>query len=337
MPQPAGGGQDNLPNRSGAKAFCFTYNNPTLPPQGIEALFGRKEYSYLVFQEEVGEQGTRHYQGYVEFRRRVRYTYFQRYLPQGETIWFATRRGTPEQASEYCKKPESRAAGPLAGPYEYGELSRPRQGRRTDLLAFRDAIIGGSTQLELIQEHTGAFARYGRFYDRLSALRQPVREQPPKVVLLHGATGTGKSRHVWDKHGASGQLYVIPIDSSGFWLDGYDRHSIALLDDFGGRSSKITLPALLRLLDRYPARAPIKGGFCWWCPKKIYITTNVHPAQWYDYTHRQEHYDALFRRFTKIKANMVTLPDEQIDTFKNQPQHGPPVEFAGAARNPHRA
>jgi len=36
---------------------------------------------------------------------------------------------------------------------------------------------------------------------------------------------------------------------------------------------------LLRILDRYAVRAPIKGGFTWWNPKHIFITCPRLPCE----------------------------------------------------------
>lgn len=70
------------------------------------------------------------------------------------------------------------------------------------------------------------------------------------------------------------------------WYDGYYGQPVALIDEFAGKASRIALAQLLRILDRYPIRVPFKGGFIPFIPKKIYITSNVHPSQWYDYTSR---------------------------------------------------
>jgi len=313
----------------GSKYFVFTWNNPSLTPEEVQTFFARHNPTYLAFQKEIGEQGTPHYQGYIELPKQTRFNQLHQGVPDGETIWFAQRRGTAQQASDYATKADSRAASADAGPHVFGELSRSARGKRTDLLEFRDAILSGSTARTLVQEYPKEFARYGRFYDRLSALCEPALlpgDRPVQVILLHGDTGVGKSRHVYDKHWRSGELYVIPVDNSGFWVDGYDGHAYALLDDFAGAASKLTLAALLRILDRYPTRVPVKGGFVWWKPRKIYITTNVHPKLWYDYSSREEQYNALFRRFSKVKSDNITLEGTALRVFKNR--EAPPPVFS---------
>jgi hypothetical protein len=38
---------------------------------------------------------------------------------------------------------------------------------------------------------------------------------------------------------------------------------------------------MLKLLDRYPFRVPVKGGYVQWVPKIIYLTSNLDPTTWY--------------------------------------------------------
>lgn len=68
-------------------------------------------------------------------------------------------------------------------------------------------------------------------------------------------------------------------------------------DDFGGSEFKLTY--LLKLMDRYPMRVPVKGSFVNWVPKKIYITSNYSPKEWFPNA-KDEHVKALFRRFKKV-------------------------------------
>lgn len=64
--------------------------------------------------------------------------------------------------------------------------------------------------------------------------------------------------------------------------------------------SKTSLTYLLQMLDRYPMTLEVKGSYAALVAKKIIVTTNIHPALWYDYSRREEQYKALQRRFTKI-------------------------------------
>lgn len=112
------------------------------------------------------------------------------------------------------------------------------------------------------------------------------------VIVYWGPTGAGKTRAVYDNLPSPESIYVHP---GGPWFDGYDSQPIVLFDDFGGSEFKLTY--LLKLLDRYPMRVPVKGGFVSWCPQEIYITSNHAPVSWFPNA-KEEHVRALMRRIT---------------------------------------
>lgn len=84
------------------KYICFTHNNYA----DSDLLYYRQlveegRASYLVFGLEVGSSGTRHVQGYAELPNRLRLTGLRELLPG---CHIESRRGTAQQASDYCKK-----------------------------------------------------------------------------------------------------------------------------------------------------------------------------------------------------------------------------------------
>jgi len=161
-------------------------------------------------------------------------------------------------------------------------------------LELHASLKSGVTMSQLSDEHVGSFLRYGRNIREYRLVHAPVRQWVVDVRVLWGATGTGKTRTVYDSH----EIADIYCHGGGPWFDGYDQHSICLFDDFGG--SCFPLPYLLKLLDRYPFRVPIKGGFVAWVPKIIYITSNMDPDTWYAGA-LPEHQRALRRRFTTVQ------------------------------------
>lgn len=278
------------------RTWCFTLNNPNRTPEEVFASLDTDgKLRYAIMQRERGAAGTEHYQGYCEFTAPLRFARVQ-------TLIFGAhiepRRGTRDQARDYCRKEESR----VAGPWEFGEFGEERPGARTDLVALRESVKSGEVKdrRDLMERYPGEFARYPKFCSALFDVYLPARDIPPEVHLLYGPTGCGKTRLVRE---------TTPPDSTWWsgiggsqWFDSYDSQTDAVFDDFAGKMSGYALTDLLRLLDRYPLRVPIKGGFVNWLPRRIWITTNIHPREWYDYTSREEHYDALCRRFTYVSC-----------------------------------
>ncbi len=275
---------------------CWTLNDP----EGLIEF--ADEMQYLVYQEEIGESGTYHFQGYCEFKTRVRMNRAKELLG-GDTVHLEPRRGSAEQAIAYCKKNESRIAH--AEPYEFGEPKQ--QGKRMDLEAFKDAVFEGKRKRDLLDEHVAIVARYPKFYEQLTMMNRPTRIIDLRVTLHIGDTGLGKTRSVMDAHGQDSELFIAPLNNGTMWYDTYDGHRKVLLDDFAGASSHISLCSLLRLLDRYPVLVPTKGSHTWWLPDEVFVTTNLLPKHWYKWENRGEQYKALARRFHKVVLYFVPL------------------------------
>ncbi len=268
----------------------FTWNNPTGLIEWNEA-----EMQYLVYQEEIGESGTYHFQGYCEFKKRVRMLKAKELLG-GLVVHLEPRMGTQAEAIRYCKKDDTRVAH--TEPIEEGEPHH--QGKRMDLEGFKDAVMAGERKRDLLDDHFVIIARYPKFYDQLILLNRPVRTTDLVVTLHIGDTGLGKTRAVMDEFGADPSFYVAPLSNQTMWLDGYDGHATVLIDDFCGAASHVSLCFMLRLLDRYPVSVPTKGGHTWWLPNAVHVTTNLLPRSWYTWKDRGEQYKALARRFHKV-------------------------------------
>ncbi len=275
--------------------FCFTLNNPTLTPEALlKELDEDPRVRYCVFQEEKGEDETRgqntvHYQGYVELKNAQRFAAMHLLIPRAH---WEKRRGTRDQARDYCMKEETRQAGP----WECGEF-KSQQGTRTDLL---DAIATAQETwsiADVAEQHPETFVKYNRGLSDYIFHVRPARSiaNPPSVHLYFGPTGTGKTKKAYE---ADANLYSK--DPSSMWFDGYHGQNTLLLDDYSGAASKMSLNTMLQLLDRYPVQVPIKGGYAKMTARHIVITTNLHPSVWFNYSRREEQYKALQRRFTQI-------------------------------------
>lgn len=199
---------------SQSKYWCFTINNPT---EEDVTQCGLVDCSYIIYGDEVGEGGTPHLQGYIEFPTRRRRNAVARLLPRA---FLASRRGSAEQAAEYCRK-----EGKFT---ERGEISQSEQGKRTDLDEVADMIKGGSSLQEIAQEYPKAFMRYGsgikRTWDMLH-----VKESIPfygpwwwrcdaeiQSLILWGPSNIGKTQ--WAKFLLPRALIVRHMDD----LTGYD-------------------------------------------------------------------------------------------------------------------
>lgn len=275
-----------------ARHVCFTINNPTLSGSDFLAVLSADDLvKYAIFQLEEGESHTPHFQGYLEYKRPQRFSYFHRHFDARAHL--ESRRGSRLQAKEYCTK-ELR----LEGPWEHGEFGNS-QGNRSDLDQLALLCKQGSLRT-IAEEMPVALLRYPRGIQLLLSLHQPRRPPGPiDVILLYGATNVGKTRYCIEHAGPFGPDHYRKAPDTK-WFDGYLDQRTVTFDDFGGASSKMSLFYLLQLLDRYDISVEVKGAYVPLLATTLYVTSNYHPNTWYDYSERAESYAALKRRFTRV-------------------------------------
>ena len=219
-----------------SRAWCFTLNNPIrdepIPDVEDPTKWGAQ---YLVYQLEEGESGTRHYQGYLYFPSNRRLAALKRLCPRGH---FEPRRGTHDQARDYCRKDEGR----LDGPWESGEPPAP--GKRNDLMFLLQDVKGGMSERDIAEKYGATWARNHNAIDKYRRLVTNGRDWKTQVTVLYGASGTGKSRWAYQQHPGA-----YPFRGGDYWC-GYDCHDHVVIDDFVSGTLRYGLA--LHLFDRYP-------------------------------------------------------------------------------------
>lgn len=303
--------------------WCWTLNNPRgddvlLIDNLVETSNG--DVVYVIYgMEEAPVTKTPHLQGYIEMKRSVRLSAMKKLM--GDRVHLEPRRGQQDEAIEYCKKD-----GEF---YEYGT---PKAGTgasmknlmQTRLVEMKEEIVKGSSRDELFEKDPLAYVLYSRWVEAEIARRKPEHREV-RVFLLHGEPGTNKTRFAYDKFP---NLYAIPCNTANasVWFNGYEGEDAVLLDDFSG---EMPLVQLLRLLDRYRVQVPYKGGYVWFAPHNIIITTNVHPRKWYDYGQRDSSWQALQRRIFCVLDfnNRHYNEDVEYDTGRELDREETPDEL----------
>lgn len=310
-----------------SRNWVFTLNNPDefVPEVALKDIF-----KFLIYQVEKGENGTIHQQGYICFKVSQRITKLKKLIPRAH---WEIRKGTHEQAVAYCSKAETR----VSGPHSFGDA--PAQGKRTDLDAVKETIDAGGCLMDIADNHFTSFVKYERGIKSYMTMKAPKRETKSKVYVLWGPTGTGKS--FWCESEAPNAYWYYP-QKDGKWWDGYEGQEDVIIDEFYGG---IMWSIFLRLLDRYPMNVEHKGASVNFNPKRIFITSNKHPRDWYP--GKDGLYETLERRLDcimhcprfgqRFQTNMpvpgVPLPpmEEYLAWFTELPK---PVDISDSVVSP---
>lgn len=239
---------------------------------------------YLIFGREVcPTTGRRHLQGYVQFPNARSLDGVKSLLGRElRGIHLEAARGTGSENRKYCSKEN-----------DFEEFGRcPTQGARRDLDIIKARIDDGASPKDIATDHFSAWCQYRRSFAAYRTLLHQSKLRPElRCYYLHGSTGTGKTRFVYEYARKTGRpIFRVP-DPGLRWFDGYENQEIVLFDDYRGDAP---IAHLLQLLDIYPLDVPIKGSFVPWNPTCIFVTSNVDIEDLYE---DPSSYQPLRRRF----------------------------------------
>lgn len=242
------------------------------------------ELNYIRGQLELGNStGFLHWQLLAAFKKKSRLRTVKRIF--GDECH--AEPGRSNAALEYVWKEDTRVIGTT---FELGQLPMQRN-RDKDWEAVRDHAKHG--RLDDIEADI-----YIRCYSNLKRIAmdhlQPLAIER-EVIVFWGPTGTGKSRRAWEEAG----IDAYPKDPLTKFWDGYNGHANVIIDEFRGI---INISHILRWFDRYPVNVEVKGSATTLKATKIWITSNLHPNDWYPELDQRTQ-EALLRRLTIIEIN----------------------------------
>lgn len=249
---------------------------------------------YFCYQQEIAPTtGRHHWQAYVyvdpaqslsAIRKKMAADYNRPHIEVARaSIW---------KNREYCSKSESSVPDTFR---EHGTV--PSQGERTDIKRACEEVLAGG--LANVTDDT-MIVKYHRGLEKLEAVRaskRPCLYRPPRVIWLHGPTGTGKTKAAYDHDPC-----LYHQTSTDGWFDHYFGQRTVLIDDLDPETFK--LRDLLLMLDGYKYYFKVKGCMV---PRKcdtIFITSH-HPPQYYI---PHDRWPEVRRRITEIRDTTLQDP-----------------------------
>lgn len=261
----------------------------------VDAFWTSKEVVYSKGQLEAGAlNGTLHWQFTVCFKERVRKATALTKIGNCDAVTMVAT--ISKKTLEYvCKDETSQGRR-----WEWGKLPFNRA-RKTDYDRVRELAIAGDIDNPEIPSHV-----YIPMYRSLTLIAKDHMKPVPgtkEVNVYWGDTGLGKSRKAW----AEATFDAYPkTPTTKFW-DGYQGQEHVVIDEFFGQ---IEISHMLRWLDRYPVTIENKGSGTVLRAKKIWITSNIDPLEWYQ-TAPPSQVDALMRRMNIVHFTQEWFPPQE--------------------------
>jgi len=241
--------------------YCFTLNNPT--EENILAL-SNLPCKYLCYSRETAPStGTPHLQGYVIFKSNQRLSTVAKKIPGAH---LSIAKGTSEQNITYCSKE--------AELVEFGERPKTKAQSGLDEKERWRGILQQAREGTLEEHEPKIYFMHYHKAEKMYADNCDPLPIDRTVKVFYGVTASGKTRKAWEE---AGPKAYVKDPRSKFWY-GYHGQTNCIIDEFRGG---IDISHMLRWLDNYPVMYEIKGSSRPSLVSHIWITSNIHPREWY--------------------------------------------------------
>ncbi len=277
-----------LNEKSRLTHVCWTLNNPTVVEE--ENIKGRNEFSYIIYQEETGDEETPHLQGYLELKKVKSFKKLKKIIGIRAHLERRKERNSNEKSIHYCKKPiegcnckhcvnaRNLPNNGLVIPINRFETGIPKKNAGRVCKTIIDAIKGGTTKKKIMDEFPEDYLKLHTGIDKMIETYQPKRTTDPKVLILYGDTGSGKTYFAMNKWP---DAYVCkwPHGKNVWWWNNYNHEPVVIFDEFWNQPK---YGDLLALLQGYPFTVQIgTGRSTQMNSTHLIFTTNIDPEKWY--------------------------------------------------------
>lgn len=187
---------------------------------------------------------------------------------------------------------------------EWGDLPAEKEEEAPEMFKLIQDLRAGKSVMEIIEDNPKLAFRIRE----IETLRQAILEEKYsaenralEVTYLYGASGTGKTRGIFEKHDRKSICRITDYGGrNGVRFDAYHCQDVLVLEEF---HSQIPISAMLNYLDIYPLTLPARYTDRIACYTKVYITSNIPLEE--QYRDIQRYQMETWRAFLRRVQNVI--------------------------------
>lgn len=299
-----------MENNTQSRKWALVINNPLeagLDHAAIREILYRFSPAYFCMADEIATTGTYHTHIFLFSPSPIRFSTIKNRFP---TAHIEKAYGSAKANRAYILKEghwadTDKAETSVSGTFEeWGDLPAEKEEEAPEMFKLIQDLRAGKSVMEIIEDNPKLAFRIRE----IETLRQAILEEKYsaenralEVTYLYGASGTGKTRGIFEKHDRKSICRITDYGGrNGVRFDAYHCQDVLVLEEF---HSQIPISAMLNYLDIYPLTLPARYTDRIACYTKVYITSNIPLEE--QYRDIQRYQMETWRAFLRRVQNVI--------------------------------
>ena len=299
-----------MENNTQSRKWALVINNPLeagLDHAAIREILYRFSPAYFCMADEIATTGTYHTHIFLFSPSPMRFSTVKNRF---STAHIEKAYGSANANRAYILKEghwadTDKAETSVSGTFEeWGDLPAEKEEEAPEMFKLIQDLRAGKSVMEIIEDNPKLAFRIRE----IETLRQAILEEKYsaenralEVTYLYGASGTGKTRGIFEKHDRKSICRITDYGGrNGVRFDAYHCQDVLVLEEF---HSQIPISAMLNYLDIYPLTLPARYTDRIACYTKVYITSNIPLEE--QYRDIQRYQMETWRAFLRRVQNVI--------------------------------
>ena len=299
-----------MENNTQSRKWALVINNPLeagLDHAAIREILYRFSPAYFCMADEIATTGTYHTHIFLFSPSPMRFTTVKNRF---STAHIEKAYGSAKANRAYILKEghwadTDKAETSVSGTVEeWGDLPAEKEEEAPEMFKLIQDLRAGKSVMEIIEDNPKLAFRIRE----IETLRQAILEEKYsaenralEVTYLYGASGTGKTRGIFEKHDRKSICRITDYGGrNGVRFDAYHCQDVLVPEEF---HSQIPISAMLNYLDIYPLTLPARYTDRIACYTKVYITSNIPLEE--QYRDIQRYQMETWRAFLRRVQNVI--------------------------------
>lgn len=299
-----------MENNTQSRKWALVINNPLeagLDHAAIREILYRFSPAYFCMADEIATTGTYHTHIFLFSPSPMRFSTVKNRF---STAHIEKAYGSAKANRAYILKEghwadTDKAETSVSGTFEeWGDLPAGKEEEAPEMFKLIQDLRAGKSVMEIIEDNPKLAFRIRE----IETLRQAILEEKYsaenralEVTYLYGASGTGKTRGIFEKHDRKSICRITDYGGrNGVRFDAYHCQDVLVLEEF---HSQIPISAMLNYLDIYPLTLPARYTDRIACYTKVYITSNIPLEE--QYRDIQRYQMETWRAFLRRVQNVI--------------------------------